>query len=157
MRRRRYLLVLPIVLSTGLASCSSPPDSEWEAAQAEADTFLEAASTSENFLGGGTLRALEHDAVRMDDEGITLDYPSEARIDGISVACFGGGEASFGSTVRAGSAWTGLDFMTLACDGEPRTAPLNEPLERVNALRLNGQIQDGAGAVIAAAITGTAG
>lgn len=154
MRRRRYLLVLPIVLSTGLASCSSPAEPDWNATQAQADAFHEAARTSGNFLGGGTLRAMQHDAVLMDDEGITLDYPSEARIEGISVACFGGGEASFGVTVRAESSWTGMDFMTLACDGEPRTVPLDEPFERINAVRFNGQIQDGAGAVIAAALTG---
>ena len=118
---------------------------------------METEAASADSLGAGTWRAMRHDAVLMDDEGITLDYPSEARIEGISVACFGGGEASFGTTVRAGSSWTGLDFMTLACDGEPRTAPLDEPLERINAIRLNGHIQDGSGAVIAAAVTGTAG
>lgn len=157
MRRRRYLLVLPVVLSTALASCSSPPEPALQAAQAQADAFVESEAASANFLGAGSFLALQHDAVPLPDEGITLDYESDARIEGVNVACFGGGEASFGASVRTGSSWTGLDVMTLACDGEPRTAPLNEPLERVNALRLNGQIQDGAGAVIAAAIMGTAG
>ncbi|MBF4994339.1 hypothetical protein ITX31_09465 [Arthrobacter gandavensis] len=100
---------------------------------------------------------MQHDAVPKPDEGITLDYPSDTGIEGISVACFGGGEASFSATVRAGSSWTSLDIMTLDCDGEPRTAPLDDPLERINAIRLNGRIQDGPGAVIAAAVTGVPG
>ena len=60
----------------------------------------------------------------------------------------------FGLLVRAESSWEVISPPALTCDGEPRTVPLDEPLERINAVRFNGQIQDGAGAVIAAALTG---
>ncbi|KFF60038.1 hypothetical protein JF66_07075 [Cryobacterium sp. MLB-32] len=88
---------------------------------------------------------------------MTLTYPSEVRIDGISVVCFGAGEALFGATVRSGSSWIGsVDSITLTCDGEVHTVPLSVPLERINAIILNGTVEKGAGAVIAAVITGAA-
>lgn len=90
----------------------------------------------------------------MDEEGITLDYPSQVRVDSIRAVCFGGGEASFGAAVRTDSAWSAIDPVTLICDGEPHTVPLAAPLEHINAIRLNGRVEDGAGALIAAALTG---
>ena len=157
MRRRRYLLVIPATLSVGLASCTSPPEPDWVAAQAQTDAFIETARTSGDFLGAGTLRATQDSEVPRGGEAITLDYPSEVRVDGIRAVCFGSGEATFGLLVRAESSWEVIGPPALTCDGEPRTVPLDEPLERINALRLNGQIQDDAGAVIAAAVTGSAG
>ena len=154
MRRRRYLLVIPATLSVGLASCTSPPAPDWEGAQAQADAFIETAGTSEDFLGAGTLRATQDGEVPLDGEGITLDYPSEVRVDGFRAVCFGGGEATFGLLVRAESSWSGIDPLVLTCDGEPRTVSLDTPFEHINAIRLNGRVEDTAGALIAAALTG---
>ncbi|MCC3282886.1 hypothetical protein [Arthrobacter caoxuetaonis] len=153
MHRRRYLLVIPATLSIGLASCTSPAEPDWDTAQAQADAFIETAATSESSLGAGTWRATQSEEVPFD--GVTLSYPAEARIEGISVACFGGGEASFGAMVRAESSWSGIDPFTLTCDSQPRTVPLAAPLEQINAIRLSGGVEDSAGAVIAAAVTGT--
>ena len=82
-----------------------------------------------------------------------LAYP-EVRIDGISAACFGDGEVHFGVAVRTGSSWTGIDPITLTCDSEVHTVPLSAPLERINAIRLNGSVEKGGVAVVAAVITG---
>jgi len=87
---------------------------------------------------------------------VTLTYPSEVRIDGISVACFGDGEAHFGVNVRTASSWTGIDLITFPCDSEVHTVPLSAPLERINAIILNGTVENGGGAVIAAVIKGVA-
>ena len=157
MRRRRYLLVIPATLSIGLASCTPPAEPDWNAAQVEADDFIETARTSGDFLGAGTLRATQDGEVPLDGEGITLDYPSEVRIEGISVACFGGGEASFGAMVRAESSWSAIDPVALTCDGEPRTVSLDAPFEHINAIRLNGRGEDNTGVLIAAAVSGIAG
>ncbi|MEB7505422.1 hypothetical protein [Arthrobacter koreensis] len=154
--RRRYLLVLPATLSIGLVSCTASPEPDWEAAQAQADAFTTAASAGAGYLGGGW-RAEQNEEVHgelHEEQGVTLDYASEVRIDGISVACFGDGEAGFGVMVRTESLWTGLDPITLACNSEPHTVPLAAPLERINGIRLNGFFEGGPGAVITAAVTG---
>lgn len=156
MRQRRYLLVIPATLSVGLASCTSPPEPDWEAAQAQAAAFIETAGTSGDFLGAGTLRATQDGEVPLDGEGITLDYPSEVRVDGFRAVCFGGGEATFGLLVRAESSWSGIDPLVLTCDGEPRAVSLDAPFEHINAIRLNGRVEDSAGVLIAAAVTGAA-
>jgi len=70
------------------------------------------------------------------------------------VACFGGGEASFGAMVRAESSWSAIDPVALTCDGEPRTVSLDAPFEHINAIRLNGRGEDNTGVLIAAALTG---
>jgi len=154
MRRCRNLLVIPATISIGLVSCTSPPEPDWVAAQAQADAFIETARTSGDFLGAGTLRATQDSEVPLDGEGITLDYPSEVRVDGIRAVCFGGGEATFGLLVRAESSWAGIDPLALTCDGEPRTVSLDAPFEHISAIRLNGRVEDTAGALIAAALTG---
>lgn len=151
--RRRYLLVLPATLSIGLVSCTASPEPDWEAGQAQADAFTTAASAGAGYLGGGSWRAVQNEEMPR-SKAVTLDYPAEVRIDAISVACFGGGDASFGVMVRAESLWTGLDPITLACNSEPQTVPLTAPLERINEIRLNGGIEEGPGAVITAAVTG---
>ena len=128
------------------------PEPDWELAQSQADAFTTAASEGAGYLGGGGWRAVQNEEVPR-SEAVTLDYPAEVRIDAISVACFGGGDASFGVMVRAESLWTGLDPITLACNSEPQTVPLAAPLERINEIRLNGG-EEGPGAVITAAVTG---
>lgn len=154
MRHRRSVLVISVALSVCLSSCASPPEPDWQAAYSQATAFTEAASTSASFLGAGSLLAVPNSEVRLDDPGVTLAYPSEVRVDDISVACFGDGEAQFGVTVRTASSWTSMDSITLNCDSEVHTVPFSAPFERVNAISLNGIVEEGAGAVIAAVITG---
>ena len=156
MRQHRTLLVLPVVLAVTLSACASPPEPDWEAAQSEADSFTEASSMSASFLGSGSLHVMQDSPAVFGEGGVTLSYRSAVRVDEISVACFGDGEARFGVIVRAGSSWTGSDSITLACDSEVHTLPLATPLEGINAISLNGTVEKGAGAVIAAVITGTA-
>ena len=155
MRRHRSLLLIPVALAlvVSLSSCASSPD--WEAAQSQANALVRASSTSASFLGAGSFHAGPNAGVQLDERGVTLAYP-EVRIDGISAACFGDGEVHFGVTVRTGSSWTGIDPITLTCDSEVHTVPLSAPLKRINAIRLNGGIEKGGGAVVTAVITGVA-
>ncbi|KFF58817.1 hypothetical protein JF66_15720 [Cryobacterium sp. MLB-32] len=156
MHQHRSLLVFPVVIAMTRSACASSPELDWEAAQSQANAFTEASSTNASFLGAGSLHAMQDPPAAFGEGGATLSYPSGVRVDEISVACFGDGEARFGVTVRTGSSWTGSDSITLACDNEVHTLPLSTPLESVNAISLNGTVEKGAGAVIAAVITGTA-
>ena len=156
LRQHRSLLVFPVVLAVTLSGCASSPEPDWEAAQSQADSFTEASSTSASFLGAGSLHAMQDPPAAFGEGGVTLSYPSAVRVDEISVACFGDGEARFGVSVRVGSSWTGSDSITLACGSEVHTLPLSAPLEAINAISLNGTVEKRAGAVIAAVITGTA-
>ena len=155
MRRRRSLLLIPVALAlvVSLSSCASSPEPDWDAAQSQANGLTRASSTSASFLGAGSFRAGPNAGAQLDVRGVTLAYP-EVRIDGISAACFGDGEVVFGVTVRTGSSWTGIDPITLTCDSEVHEVPLSAPLERINAIRLNGNVEKGGGAVVAAVITG---
>lgn len=153
MRQRRYLIVFPAAISIGLTSCTSPSEPDWEFVQPQADAFIEAAATSANSLGAGTWRAAQSEETPSD--GVTLDYPSEVRIEGIRAVCFGSGEANFGAMVRAESSWTAIDPVALTCDGEPRTVSLDAPLKGINAIRLNGRGEDNAAVLIAAAVEGS--
>ena len=157
MRRHRSLLLIPVALAlvVSLSSCASSPEPDWEAAQSQSNALVRASSTSASFLGAGSFHAGPNAGVQLDERGVTLAYP-EVRIDGISAACFGDGEVHFGVTVRTGSSWTGIDPITLTCDSEVHTVPLSAPLKRINAIRLNGGIEKGGGAVVAAVISGVA-
>ena len=157
MRRHRSLLLIPaaLALAVSLSSCASSPEADWEAAQSQANGLIKASLTSKSFLGAGSFRAGPNSEAQLDEPGVTLAYP-EVRIDGISAACFGDGEVHFGVTVRTGSSWTGIDPITLTCDREVHTVPLSAPLKRINAIRLNGGIEKGGGAVVAAVISGVA-
>ena len=153
MRRCRPLLVFPATLCIGLAACSSPAEPDWGAVQAQADAFIEAASTSEDSLGAGTWRAAPSEEVPSD--GVTLDYPSAVRVEGIRAVCFGSGEANFGAMVLTESSWTAIDPVVLTCDGESRTVSLDAPFERINAISLNGRGEDNAAVLLAAAVEGS--
>ena len=154
MCHRLYPLAIAAAITIGISSCAAPSEPDWEAAQSEADSFTEAASAGGSFLGSGILRATQNAEAPFDGRGVTLTYPSEVRIDSISAACFGGGEVSFGVTVRTDSTWTGVAPIALTCDSEARTVPLAAPLDRINAISLNGGVEKGAGALIAAVVTG---
>ena len=93
----------------------------------------------------------------MDDEGVTLTFPEVARIERVEVACFGGGEALVSVAVRTDSTWTGGIGVTVTCDGEPVDAPLAEPQDSVNAVSVDGRLEQGGGAVFAAIIRGSIG
>lgn len=154
MRRYRSLLVIPVALAFSLSSCASSVEPDWEATQAQANAFIEASSTGASYLGAGYLHAEPNAEVPFDQPRVTLTYPSEVRINEISVACFGDGEAHFGVTVRTASSWTGIAPITLTCDSEVHTVPLSAPLEHINEISLTGSLEKGAGAIIAGVITG---
>ena len=156
MRRRGSLLLILVALVVSLSACGSSSELDWEAAQSQANAFTEAASASARFLGAGSLHSIPNAHLPLDEPMATLSYPSEVRISEISVACFGDGEAIVGVTVRTASSWTGMDPITLTCDSEVHAVPLSAPLEHINAISLNGIVEKGAGAVIAAVITGVA-
>ena len=157
MHRRRSLLLIPLALAlaVSLSSCSSSHEPDWEASQSQANALIRDSSKSASFLGAGFFHARPNEGAQYDERGVTLAYP-EVRVDGIGAACFGDGEVVFGVTVRTGSSWTGIDPITLTCDSEVHTVPLSAPLERINAIRLNGGIEKGGGAVVTAVITGIA-
>jgi hypothetical protein len=75
----------------------------------------------------------------------------------VEVACFGGGEALVSMAVRKDSTWSGGIGVTVTCDGEPVDAPLAEPQDGVNAILVNGTLEQGGGAVFAAIIKGEVG
>ena len=154
MRRCRSLLVIPVALAFSLSSCASSVEPDLTAAQAQANAFIEASSTETSYLGAGYLHAEPNSEVPFDQPRVTLTYPSEVRINAISVACFGDGEAHFGVTVRTASSWTGIAPITLTCDSEVHTVPLSAPLEHINEISLTGTLEKGAGAIIAGVITG---
>ena len=128
MCQHRTLLVLPVVLAVTLSACASSPEPDWVAAQSEADSFTEASSMSASFLGSGSLHVMQDSPVAFGEGGVTLSFRTGVRVDEISVACFGDGEARFGVTVRTDSSWTGSNSITLACDSEVHTLPLAAPL-----------------------------
>lgn len=149
--------MIVVALIAALAACA-PAEPDWQAAQFDANEFLEASVQSDGVLGSvsGQVTRVPTEAL-MDEEGVTLTFPELARIERVEVACFGGGEAMVSMAVRTDSTWTGGIGVTVTCDGKPVDAPLAEPQVGVNAILVNGTLEKGTGAVFAAVVTGEVG
>lgn len=118
---------------------------------------MDAAEGAEGFLGAGSLRLSPEDPPPSDDEGVTLDYPSGVTIEGLRVVCFGAGVTNFSFATRTGASWAGSESIEVECDGTERAVELRGPIEGVNAVRLNGALMDGLGAIVAASVSGISG
>ncbi|WP_130451187.1 hypothetical protein [Zhihengliuella halotolerans] len=156
MSHRRIPLLVAAALAVCLVSCASPDEPDWETASGQAGDFVEAAEDDDGYLGSGWLRVSPEDSPPGDEDGVTLDYPSGATIEGLNVVCFGNGTISFDFTTQSGSSGDRGASADVECDGTVKPVELGEPLEGVDALRFNGIVADGTGAVVAASVTGTA-
>lgn len=157
MSNRGISLLVAAALTVGLVSCASQSEPDWDTASGQAGDFVEAAEDSDGYLGSGWLRVSPEDPPPGDEDGVTLDYPSGATIEGLNVACFGDGVIRFDFTARGGSSGDRGLAIDVECDGTENSADLGEPLEDVDAVRFSGVLADGTGAVVAASVTGTAG
>jgi len=119
--------------------------------------FIEAATSAEGSLGGGTLRVGQGTPVDT-ESGIVLNYYSGARITGIRVSCFGEGTLRLGFASQTGSNWSGKDSVEVICNGEENDMSVSEilPMAQVNAVQFNGILGEGTGGVLAVAISGVA-
>jgi len=154
MPSRRILLVLSGIVAVGLIGCTPQAEPDWRAEESAAHEFESAASTREGFLGSGSIRVDPGESSQSEDSDVTLSYALDVRIDGMTAACFGGGTARAGVTVRVGSSWTGTEPVDVECDGVENAVEFDEPIDRVNAVRINGMQADGAGSVLVVVLRG---
>lgn len=146
-------VVLIAVLATGLFSCASTAETDWQSMQDDADGFVNAATAEDGSLGAATQRLTAQDPPPADDGGITLNFPSEVSIDGAVATCFGDGTAQleYSVTSEEGSVVSGS--VDILCDGGETEIPL---AERGDAVRFSAVLVSGTGAVVAAAVSGGA-
>ncbi|WAB85208.1 hypothetical protein OVN20_06590 [Microcella daejeonensis] len=161
MRRSLALISASAALALGLTACVGPPEPDWRALEPEANAFVESGTRSPDSLGGGSFRARRDDAgpddlSDDDDARLMLGYASDVRIDAVTMACFGGGEARLGLSTRSGSTWTGQGTaLTVVCDGTQHGVPIDAPVQGVNAIQLSGVIADGPGGIVAGVVRGS--
>lgn len=154
MSRRALSVVVSVLIAVGVSSCASAPEPEWDLGEAGAGDFTEAATSAEGFLGAGSFR-VGPETPAQDEPSVTLDYPVDARLDGLRVACFGEGQIRFGFSSRSASSWTGSDPIDVDCDGEANQVSFPEPLEHVDAISFHGALNKGSGAVVAVVVSGS--
>lgn len=161
-RRSLALISTSAVLALGLAACVGPAEPDWRALEPDANAFVESGTRSPDSLGGGSFRALRDnaspdDGLDEDDARLILGYASDVRIDAVTMACFGGGEARLGFSTRVGSTWTGHSGgSTVTCDGVAYVVPIDEPIQGVNAIDLAGVIASGPSGIVAGVVNGAA-
>lgn len=154
MRIRHAALVPLAALAICLTACTARAEPDLRAAEEQASEFAAQAEAGNAFLGAGSLSLNSQDTAPSDDEGVTLTYPSEMRVDEVRVACFGEGKVSFGYAVRIDSSWLGDESVDVACDGVENVLTPLEPFEDVTAVNLNGILVEGPGAVLVAVVSG---
>lgn len=156
MRRSRAVLaiVVALALSTAGAAGCTAAEPDWEAAQAEADAFLESSGAA-GALGGASGRMAPGES-RAAGEGTTLTFPDPTRVEHVELARFGGGEAAMSVEAQHASGSAGLET-EVACDGEPTRLELPEPRTGITDVTVDGVLRGGSGAVFAAVITGELG
>lgn len=158
--QRRFLITATTGLALALSSCA-PSDPDWRALERDANAFVESGTRSPDYLGGGSFRALRDDASPdlgsdEDDARLIFGYDSDVRIDAVTMACFGGGEARLGYITRSGSTWTSQGTgLTVICDGTQHGLPIDEPVRNVNAIQLSGVVADGPDGIVAGVVNGT--
>ncbi|GAA4519512.1 hypothetical protein GCM10023160_03400 [Brachybacterium paraconglomeratum] len=153
MRRSLRSVVLIVVLSTGLFSCASAAEIDWQSMQDDAEKFVDAATAEDGSLGAATQRLATQDPPPADDGGITLSFPSEVSIDGVVVTCFGDGTAQLGYSVSSREGSVASGSVDILCGGGETEIPL---AEHGDAIRLSAVLVSGTGAVVAAAVSGGA-
>lgn len=159
MRDRRLLLAITMavaaVTTLSLSACVPAEAPDLGAAQREANDFLEDAVDQDGVLAttSGTIEPKSEDAP--DEKGITVSFSETVDLDGVDVACFGGGEAVV--TVQVVSTSVGSSLaVTIPCDGEPREAPLPDNTREVTEVSVNGWLERGSVSVLSAVLRGTA-
>lgn len=153
MRRSLRSVVLIAVLATGLFSCASTAETDWQSMQDDAERFVDAAAAEDGSLGAATQRLAAQDPPPADDGGITLSFPSEVSIDGVVVTCFGDGTAQLGYSVSSREGSVASGSVDILCGGGETEIPL---AEHGDAIRLSAVLVSGTGAVVAAAVSGGA-
>lgn len=154
MRTRLPALAATALLALVLSACTPQPAPDWQALEGSADDYLEYAAAQDDALGSGSMRLSPEDPAPSEEGGVTLEYDADVQVTRVSVACFGDGTAQFGYTVRTGSNWVGEQSVELSCNGEEETLTPGQPGDGVNAIRFNGILNDGSGAVLAASVSG---
>lgn len=153
MRGRSFLITTSVALVAALAACA-PAETDWQAAQEDANAFASRFETDPDTLAYGSFSTSPIEPLLDDEPALLFEFAENVRIDEIRVACFGGGTAIFGVASRSSSNWVGVSSLPVPCDGEGHVVPIDGPLEGVNAIDLNGGIQSGDGAVLVGAVLG---
>lgn len=156
MRRSRAVLAIAIVVAVSASGCTAA-EPDWEAAQAQAEAFLESGGTSggAGTLGGASGRVTPG-VERTPGEGTTLTFPGPTRVDHVELVCFGVGEAAMSVEAQHAGGSAGLE-VEVVCDGEPTRVELPDPREGITEVTVDGVLRSGSGAVFAAVIAGEVG
>ncbi len=153
MRRSRAVLAIAVAAAVSASGCTAA-EPDWEAAQSQADAFLES-SDAAGALGGASGRMTADDD-RAPGEGTTLTFPGPTRVDHVELVCFGEGEAAMSVEAQHTGGSAGLET-EVTCDGEPTRLELPEPRNAITEVTIDGVLRGGSGAVYAAVFTGEVG
>ena len=154
MRIRYAFLTVLGVLVAGLAGCAPQAEPDWPAAEAAAQKFEGVASSQDGFLGSASFRSDRKESRSSDESEVVLSYTDDVLVEGVTIVCFGVGTARLGFAVRVGSSWLGVESAEIECDDAAHVIELDEPIEEVNTVSINGARADGAGGMLVAIVSG---
>ena len=161
MRRPIEVPAVLAVLAIGLGGCTAEREPDWLVLEEEAAAFVQTMTVRGDAHGAGSFRIDAADPSASEDPSVSegdgwnlsLGYDEPVRLEAVTVSCFGEGTATVGYMTRAGSSWVGGDDVELACGGVPRTVEIPAEFGPVDEIVFDAALTDGAGGIVAAAVT----
>jgi hypothetical protein len=156
--RRRFLAITSAVSVSALLSltaCAPAEEPDLRLAEQQADDFVDAAMEENGALSVTSGKIAPRQGDGLQESGITVGFPEPVIVEGVDVACFGGGEAQLAVTVVSASSGSSTVTTPVPCDGETREANLLGPSRGVSEVTIDSWLESGAVSILATVIRGT--